>query len=160
MRKTFACIGESQLLGDCSHGDVRHVVLSRGVHRYRLQLSDPPQHSVYPVFPLMADPLFAMRVLALAGLNKAEPAFYPTAYRRHRFCLLLRILDLVEANADRPPSLRTIAAKAVFPGRNFGPAIEWKSSSHRRQTQRLVASARHMAQSGYRRLLLGDPKGG
>ncbi len=35
-------------------------------------------------------------------------------------------------------------------------AIEWKTSSHRRQAQRLVAEARRMMATGYRDLLKGS----
>lgn len=75
--------------------------------------------------------------------------------------LLLRILDRLAGPETCLPTLRTIAMDVVYPHSQFGRVIEWKSSSERRQTQRLVSEARFLMKAGYRDLLkgrMGRPK--
>ena len=76
----------------------------------------------------------------------------PTAYQSHRLHLLLAILDNL-ARAPEGVTLREIAGTLVYRGWSAQRAIDWKSSSQRRQTQRLVAEARRMASHGYLGLL-------
>ena len=76
----------------------------------------------------------------------------PTTYQSRRLHLLLAILDNL-ARAPEGVTLREIAGTLVYRGLSAQRAIDWKSSSQRRQTQRLVAEARRMASHGYLDLL-------
>ena len=76
----------------------------------------------------------------------------PTAYQSHRLRLLLAILDTL-GRVPEGATLREIAGTLVYRGLSEQRAIDWKSSSQRRQTQRLVAEARRMASHGYLGLL-------
>lgn len=76
-------------------------------------------------------------------------ALKPTAYQSRRLALLLAVLDRLEQSAP----VRQIAHELVLPGLGYERAIEWKTSSHRRQAQRLIAEARRMMATGYRDLL-------
>ncbi|MBO6767380.1 MAG: DUF2285 domain-containing protein [Erythrobacter sp.] len=88
--------------------------------------------------------------------GRGTPRFLrPTPFQRHRLGRMLTILDAVARLGGENVTNRQIASAAIYPGVEFGSALEWKSSSHRRQTQRLLAEARHMAESGYRKLLMG-----
>jgi repressor of nif and glnA expression len=71
--------------------------------------------------------------------------------------LLLAILDVLAEHGGQCVNTRHIAAELVFPGAQIPDrAIEWKSSSLRRQTQRLIAAAKSMRDGGYRHLLHGQ----
>ena len=48
---------------------------------------------------------------------------------------------------------RLVREKTSYPRSDLGRAIEWKSSSERRHTQRLVSEAHHLMRQGYRALL-------
>lgn len=106
-----------------------------------------------------------MRLSAIARLHVSMfgktgsigcKALGPTRYQTHRLILKLRILDHLLAPKISLPTLRSIAADIVYPHSNFGNAIEWKSSSARRQTQRLVSGALYLMHNGYRDLLKGQ----
>lgn len=77
---------------------------------------------------------------------------YPTAAQRRRLALMLAALDFADGST---PSLRRIAEAVLYPRHDLGRAIEWKSSSQRRQAQRLVNGARHLVETGYLDLLKG-----
>ncbi len=66
--------------------------------------------------------------------------------------LLLAILDAL-SRAPEGVMLKDIAGTIVYRGLSAQRAIDWKSSSQRRQTQRLVVEARRMASHGYLGLL-------
>lgn len=82
----------------------------------------------------------------------------PSAYQKHRLQLLLAILDLILAPAGRRPTTYAIARRLVYPNIEFGSSVEWKSSTHRRQTQRLIDEAHKLMLGGYRNILRGPPK--
>ena len=107
------------------------------------------------------DQSFPIRLAALDAFHccvdgSAAPSvrnqLQPTAYQSHRFHLLLAILDAL-SRAPEGVMLKDIAGTIVYRGLSAQRAIDWKSSSQRRQTQRLVAEARKMASHGYLDLL-------
>ena len=96
----------------------------------------------------------------LSGVPSASglKALLPTPFQRHRLCLLLAILDAVLDSAQgrgQPVTTRQIAASLVYPRASLPTGAAWKSSSERRQTQRLVDEALAMMRGGYRTLLRG-----
>lgn len=74
----------------------------------------------------------------------------PSSYQRYRLNLLLRVLDIL---AVSDTSARDVAMQAIYPRQNLGRAAEWKGSSERRHTFRLIREARDMMMTGYRALL-------
>lgn len=79
-----------------------------------------------------------------------------SAFHRHRFILMLRILDGLRDGASR----REIAS--VMFNRNFRTisAVEWQNTSERRHLARLIVEARDYVGGGYSRILRGGtPKG-
>ena len=156
-------------IASCANAAGRHLVLADSWGRYRLTLfgSTCGDHGGYCV---AGDTLLAVRLAALAGFHlapqcrqaiAARKMLKPTAYQRQRLAKLLAILDKLQESELAPATVRDIARDVVFPGLRTGRAIDWKSSSHRRQAQRLIAEARRMAITGYRTLLRGAcPRGG
>lgn len=91
----------------------------------------------------------ARQIRALKGLR-------PSDVQAHRLTIMLRILDCLVTAGGHNPSIREIAAKAIYSRPEFSRSIEWKSSSARRQTQRLLREALDMTEGGYRNLLNGN----
>lgn len=79
-----------------------------------------------------------------------------SAFHRHRFILMLRILDGLRDGASR----REIAS--VIFSRDFRsiPAVDWQNTSARRHLARLIAEGRDYVGGGYRRILRGGPTKG
>ena len=65
---------------------------------------------------------------------------------------MLKLLDALDEAAGKNPTTRELATILGLSQTDLR-AIDWKTSSARRQTQRLVVEARQMAASGYRDLL-------
>lgn len=136
----------------------RHLVLKGRQGRHRLLIDPTLKTRTTPVIACNLDHHIVARLDAATALfNKGgtPPFLRPTPFQRHRLCTMLSILDTVERLGKAAATSRRIASTAIYPGMHFGSAIEWKTSSHRRQTQRLVAEAKHMARNGYRKLLAG-----
>ncbi|WP_234934156.1 DUF2285 domain-containing protein [Agrobacterium vitis] len=79
-----------------------------------------------------------------------------SVFHRHRFILMLRVLDGLRDGASR----REIAS--VMFNRNFRTisAVEWQNTSERRHLARLIVEAKDYVCGGYRRILRGGaPKG-
>ena len=138
-----------------------HMVLAGKQARHRILITDYSDSGGYIVRADRAMP-FALAALSAFHEDHSSPraaaaraVLKPSAYQRHRLALLLAILDRFELPAGGRAPIRQIASELVFPGWTFERAIDWKSSSHRRQTQRLVAEARRMMATGYRDLLRG-----
>lgn len=92
----------------------------------------------------------------LAGAPPARsslPGFQPTPFQRHRFNLLLDILDALDSPTDQTPTTHEIGTRLVYPGKQIGRGNEWKSSSERRRTQRLIDEAIALMEGGYLGLL-------
>lgn len=129
-----------------------------GAHRIEL-LTDPTGGG--PSVELPLDASLGVRLACLqayASGRSASPArLWPTAYQAGRLALMLAILDRLDDAENSSGDTRVIAAELVFPGAELPRrAIEWKSSSLRRQTQRIVAAAQWMRARGFRRLLDGQ----
>jgi hypothetical protein len=156
-----ACQG-FDAIAEMTGENARHLILERAAFRHRLKIRSCPA-SAGSAFLIGADSKAATRIGALRAFLAsgdrtvrctAPSALEPTSYQRYRLMLLLRILDHLE-QAPSEASLRMLASEIVYARELAVRSIEWKSSSHRRQTQRLVKVARHMVAAGYRRLLNG-----
>jgi hypothetical protein len=84
--------------------------------------------------------------------GQSSPGYSPTAFQRNRLYLLLNLLDAESEGASR----REMASSLLY--RNSAPMdrAEWKGSSQRRRTQRMIDEAKQMMASGYHDLLRGD----
>src|SRR5690606_31049688 len=126
--------------------------------RYRI-LIKPARLGLDGGYIIQHDPWLEARISAIRDFNKAlEGAEIlrptrPTNYQRRRLELLLAILDSHFLPDGRRRTLRQLAQTIIYPGSDLGRAIEWKSSSQRRHTQRLVNEAHHLMRQGYRALL-------
>jgi hypothetical protein len=98
------------------------------------------------------------RRLCGAPPSPRNSAFQPTPFQRRRLNLLLDILDLTQIPAARPTSYE-IAHRLIYRHTTIGRGQEWKSSSERRRTLRLIHQARDLMNGGYRSLLRGIVKG-
>ncbi len=149
-----------EIVRDVSSREGRHLVLADRFGRYRLLVQDRAE--ALPAYRILRDEWLDLRIAAIQALQSAgnEPrsrvrsSLVPTEYQTHRLKLLLEILDRQILTAN-PPTLRQIATGIVYRRSKTGRAIEWKASSERRQTQRLVREARCMMTEGYRSLLTG-----
>jgi len=127
--------------------------------RHRVRLLANTGRSGEPRFALHADQWVNERFAALAALlRQAIPVhpFLPTPFRRERLVRMLAILDLLDLPSDKPATVRQIAQEVTFRGLPSLRAAEWKASSQRRHTQRLIAEAEAMRDRGYLKLLLGQ----
>jgi len=147
------------IISDFSDENHRHMVLTdrTGLHRLTIVM---PQHPDGHHVAIIPDECWATRVSAVEGFfGKGCPAttscLNPTVAQRRRLTLMLKALDQRFSTGQPKFALRHIAAAILYPGRDLGRAIEWKSSTERRQTQRLVSTAMHLRQGGYRDLLKG-----
>lgn len=141
------------------HEEDRHCLVldgRRARHRLRI-IGAGAVHPAYE-FRVPADPHLSERLTALSAFvlgARPDRNFLPTPYRRHRLVRLLAILDLAERSDHDGSLLRRIAIEIFSSRAAQGRAIDWKSSSERRQAQRLLAEARSTADIGYRNLLAG-----
>jgi hypothetical protein len=141
-------------------GEARYLVLrgNFGAHRIEFAIN---ARCATPTVTLGLDASVMVRLGCLAalasGVPDLPPRLRPTPYQTTRLGLMLAILDRLGDETNGLVRLRAIANELAYPGTNVqGRAIEWKSSSIRRQTQRLVATARWLRDGGYRHLLLGQ----
>lgn len=156
--KETILLGRS-ILVDVSDGHDRHVVLTDRNGMHRLTIIEPDHLGGHHV-ALVPDDSWLTRLAALELFARRDSAMtnarlHPTPAQRRRLTLMLQALDLLNAALRPKPTLRHIAETVLYPRHELGRAIEWKGSSQRRQTQRLVNSARHLMQDGYRELLKG-----
>lgn len=141
----------------------RYLILSDRLGLHRLLVIEP-NSSTGHVYAIVPDSWQENRAAAVARFGRscerkqpnAHPAgLFPTAYQRHRLELMLKMLDHLAETHQTDRAARSIAQHVIYPRHKLGRAIEWKSSSERRQTQRLLNTARFLAQEGYRELLKG-----
>jgi hypothetical protein len=160
-------LADHDVLADLTDHAGRHLVISGRSGRHRLLVKNPASRGGH-VFVIVPDARRHARLAALASLHggrddrftqRSPGANRPTAYQCHRLNLMLAILDHLGGGADRSITIRDLAETVLFPERRFGRSIEWKTSSWRRQTQRLVSEAIDMANGGYRKLLNEGFKG-
>jgi hypothetical protein len=91
--------------------------------------------------------------LAGTAQDKA-PCDVPTPYQAARLHRMLRILDALAAAAPRQVSSREIAETIIYHGVSFASPMEWKISSERRHTLRLIAQAVALRDGRYLELLV------
>ena len=137
-----------------------HLVLAGGGARHRLLVMASarlggdnyliPQDQSVPIRLAALDAFHCC--VAGSAVPTKRYQLRPTTYQSQRLRLLLAILDTL-GRAPEGVTLREIAGTLVYRGLSAQRAIDWKSSSQRRQTQRLVAEARRMASHGYLDLL-------
>lgn len=139
----------------------RHLVLGDhdGLHRLWLRDSRPDQPLAYIIvhdssidFRLGVAARLDRR-LAGASAGRLPPGFCPTSFQQQRLRLLLDILDML--NQGRPTTY-DIARLRIYPHMAIKRGMEWKSSSERRRTQRLIDEAVALMRGGYRSLLRGQ----
>lgn len=147
------------IVSDKSDKASRHIVmLDRfGLHRMTIVAVEHPGGHHFAITPGDCLVIRLAALARLAGTESGQSAVFsgPTAVQRHRLDLMLRILDCLEIPTGPTPTLRHVAKTVVYPGRDQGRAIEWKCSSERRQTQRLLNGAVLLMRGGYRELLTG-----
>jgi hypothetical protein len=141
--------------------DGRYLILAAadGVHRLLLPATCTADTLSYLVH---GDLHMGLRIAAirrfqtfLAGgvASRETRRDVPSRHQRARLETMLRILDALDSVGGARPSLRDIAGTILYPGQNFPRAIEWKSSSERRQASRMVHEAIMMRDRSYRTLL-------
>nr|WP_315456966.1 DUF2285 domain-containing protein [uncultured Sphingorhabdus sp.] len=151
-----------EVLRDRTTSEGRHLVLGDGRRRHRILLLQPCFAGSGYLVP--QDQLVRIRLDAIDAFDwscrqyryaKSNDALLPSVYQKRRLTLLLKILDAMHGCENGCATTREIAKKVVYRNTDLGRAIEWKSSSQRRQAQRLINEARIMVDGGYRWLLKG-----
>ncbi|MBH1993262.1 MAG: DUF2285 domain-containing protein [Sphingomonadaceae bacterium] len=141
----------------------RHMVLGDvdGPHRLWLRNGAAGRPLAYVI---VRDDAVELRQNAMRRLDRrlaGEPptralsGLQPTAFQRQRLSMLLDILDAVLSREEGRLTTHEIARRHVYAGLRMGRGNEWKSSSERRRTQRLIDEALALMRGGYRRLLRG-----
>ena len=155
-------LGNYDLLQDRPTIEGRHLVLGDRKRRHRILLI--PSSSETCGYYLAHDCWLRTRLAAIeafdplctsANPSKSRIGLVPSVSQKHRLILLLRILDAIACADNGFTSVRQVAERVIYRNADFGRTIEWKSSSHRRQTQRLLNQARFYVRGGYRLLLKG-----
>lgn len=154
------------ILADLALADGRHLVLGDVDGPHHLWLRGDPDDGAL-AYVVLKDAMTELRLTAVGRLDRrlagAPPArrlrgFHPSPFQRHRLSLLLDILDMLVPARGHVPSY-AVARKFIYPAMSIRPGTEWKGSSERRQTQRLINEAFHLMHGGYRALLAGRPPG-
>jgi hypothetical protein len=154
---TVSALGD--IVADHEASDGRHMIIAGpdGLHRLWLRELRP---NVSLAITIPTDRNFAQRIVAVTRFERglrgevsgqSPPDYSPTAFQRNRLYLLLKLLDAESKGASR----REMATTLLY--RNSAPMgrAEWKGSSQRRRTHRMIDEAKHMMASGYRDLLRG-----
>lgn len=151
-----AALPDARPVAEICGADARDIVMDRGGVRHRLRLLTADRQAPLAILlPPLGDPLRAAACDAarrmIAGLALGEPAaaLRPSVLQHQRLTLLLRVLDAWIYGASN----REIGVAIVYPWLARTDATAWKSMGERRRVQRLLAEARHLADTGYRDLL-------
>lgn len=146
------------LVNDLAGEVMRHLTLRSRHGTLRIAIPrDTGETSLTAMIPI--DCHLAQRYRALARLQAhVDGVVYPanvgtdtpTSYQCYRLNLLLQIIDLMAVPGT---TARDVAMQAIYSEQNLGRAAEWKGSSERRHTFRLIREAREMMTTGYRALL-------
>ena len=146
-------------LAEESGQNEHHLVAAHGAARLRLCLRAATSRCP-DCLVVLRDQCSAARLAAAARFERLTRGFHlgpdgvasPSAYRRARLVQLLGIHDALGAGA----SPRDLAFGLVFPRLRPLTGATWKGSGERRHTLRLIAEARSLVSSGYRKLLRHD----
>lgn len=151
-----------ELLQDRSTSQGRHLVLGDGKRHHRILFLHPCSAGRGYLVP--QDRWVRSRLAAIDAFDRSyrqsnsarsNDLLSPSPHQRRRLTLLLNILDVMHRSDSGIATTREITKRVVYPNADLGRAIEWKSSSYRRQTQRLIKEARFLVEGGYRWLLKG-----
>ena len=153
--------GRPDILVDQLLENGRHIVLADGGGLHRLWLRPGPADRSL-AYMVIRDDAIALRQAMVrrferrtAGgrADRSPPGICPTSFQRQRLSMLLDILDAAGARFRVSSATHEIARSHVYAHMQVGQGSEWKSSSQRRRTQRLIDEARALMEGGYRRLL-------
>ncbi|QNG48941.1 DUF2285 domain-containing protein [Sphingobium yanoikuyae] len=141
--------------------DGRHMVLADGSGLHRLWLRPGPADRSLAYLVIRDDALVLRQAMVRrfeqrmtgARAGRAPPGLCPTPFQRQRLSMLLDILDAAGTRNGAALTTYEIARRHVYARLQVGQGSEWKSSSQRRRTQRLIDEARALMEGGYRRLL-------
>lgn len=151
-----------EVLQDRITNEGRHLVLGDRKRRHRVLVKPPG--SACRGYLVPRDSWVRTRLAAIEAFDrsfrplshaKSKDLLLPSIYQKRRFTVLLTILDAMNRSDNGFATIREIAQTVVYRNADLGRAIEWKSSSYRRQTQRLINEARFLVEDGYRWLLKG-----
>ncbi len=149
------------IIADKALSDGRHIIVADTDGSHHIWLRSTANALAYV---LVRDDRLDLRLAAirrferkLAGTPQSRPipGFQATAFQRRRLNLLLDILDAALDRERGAATTHEIARRLIYPGMTIGRGSEWKSSSERRRTQRLIDEALGLMQGGYLRLLRG-----
>ena len=151
------------ILVDRQLSNGRHLVLADtdGLHRLWLRDTSPGGSLAYVI---AKDANLDLRLAAVRRLDRrltgAAPTklprgFTPTAFQRHKLSLLLDIIDMTKERGDPDATTYDIARALLYVDMGVGRGTDWKNSSQRRRTQRLIEEAFALRDGGYRTLLRG-----
>ena len=152
-------VRRAHILASYRANDALHIVIGGANGRHRLRLGDRHGATI-DTYRAPADNHAALRLAAtlcfehwLRGERaiRQTPTLVPTTFQRQRLVLLLNICDAHMASA----SLRDIAFALVFRNQSAISSADWKGSSERRHSLRLLSEARAMMDTEFRHLLTG-----
>ena len=138
----------------------RHLVLSAGKRRYRLNICGKMTEAEPLAYVLPGDALWETRQAAVSAFHchlrlgqvgKLPISLAPGASEHWRLVQWLRLLDALSAGA----SARELAIELIARDAGRYSAAEWDTSSERKRIARWQRQALAMRDGGYRALLSG-----
>jgi hypothetical protein len=138
----------------------RYFALGNATHVHRVLIRD--DSALGPLAAVAAmDRYLPLRLHAAQQLRASlsgdgegkQPHGTPTSYQAERLSRMLRILDALDYIGPDTVASREVSESIVYPSSRFTSAVEWKISSERRHTLRLIKEAIAMQEGGYVRLL-------
>lgn len=158
----FGFQGADIILADHGLSDGRHILIHDDERPYQLFL--PGKVCEETFYQIIRDQQIGLRLTEilrlerkLAGLAPEPCALRPTEFQNYRLNLLLDILDAKYGSGRGMLATYDLAQAVIYPGMMIGRGAEWKASSQRRRTQRLIEEAEGLMNGGYKRLLQGAP---
>jgi hypothetical protein len=140
----------------CASSEAEHLLISDGIRTIRLDVWSGTLRSGPTVLHYLLSGVAAAegslltlrRLIAFCRAGRFSRSLHPPEARARRWILMLRAHDAVAAGAGQRQIAEILLGSAAREAR-------WRSEvpSLRSQAQRLVRSARLMAQGGYRQLL-------
>lgn len=154
----FGFQGVDVILADYGLSDGRHIVIGDDERPYQIFL--PGKLCEETFYQITRDHQIGLRLTEivrlerkLAGLAPGPCALRPTEFQNYRLNLLLDILDARYGSGRAMLTTYDLAQAVIYPGMKMGRGAEWKASSQRRRTQRLIEEAEGLMNGGYKRLL-------